>query len=146
MTLTCLPCIIGYGFVGASLYTSLSKHAKVEGLTPEQELIKNKIVDNRKRIYFTSLMVGVILALAYLQGLAAPPTNKDLCVALLILTSFTHMCYMLWPKGDLMVEHLRQDQVGQWADSYKAMSRKYHLGFVMGALGFVLISKGAMCD
>lgn len=146
MSLTCLPCLIGYGLVGASLATSLAKPPEIEGLTQAQRETKERIVQERKRIYFTSLAIGVILAIIYLQYIGPKKaTYGQLCTGLLILTSTTHLMYTLWPKTTFMVEHLEKEQVPDWVATYKEMSRRYHLGFILGASAFFMISKGLKC-
>ena len=118
-----MTCSIALGFICASLFIP---PIKLQGLDPQQQHIYDSIVQERKRIYMTGLIVGGVLgAVVWLK-------TKKQCHALSTLFVTTYFVYKLLPKSAYMLEHLREDQIPQWTEINRKMSLRYHIGFIVG--------------
>jgi len=55
------------------------------------------------------------------------------------------MYYMLYPKSAYMVNNLEnKDQSSKWLAVYKTMQYKYHVGMILGLVGYFLLSYGLL--
>ena len=110
-----------------------------------QEDIYMLRVHERAKIYTLSLFVGIVLGALYLRGIKGKATTAEICTGSLIVLGVTYFLYMLWPKSSLMVEHLKEGQIEQWAHVYKTMQKRYHMSFALGMLAFAFMAKGVKC-
>ncbi|QKF94768.1 hypothetical protein QKU48_gp1310 [Fadolivirus algeromassiliense] len=143
-------CIVAAIFVGASVYTMLtckscSPFVEYEqSLNQEQKQIYQNVVNERQKIYLTGLVVGTVLALLYLYGsnLELSPL-KHSCIFVGIALATQYLYYMLYPKSVHMVTLMEsQDQLKKWNAVYKHMQYRYHVGMVLGLVGYFLFSYG----
>ena len=68
--------------------------------------------------------------------------TKLVNICFVLATSFTvnYFFYILHPKSDYMVLHLKNLEEKQaWLNIYKTMQFNYHLGFVLGLVGMIFI-------
>lgn len=143
-------CAIGTALVVATIFTSLvSKQDSVfqnyiRTLEPDQIVTLNHISDERMTLYIQGTILGVILValLSVVGGKQLSPfTNGCAFVVIVLLTQYFY--YILMPKSDWMLKHLRsQEQNVEWLNVYRHMSLRWHLGLVVGLLGFFLLGRG----
>lgn len=145
-------CIISAIFLGASLYTILTcKNSQTfldyeNSLDLEQKNMYNKIVAERRGLYFKGLIIGSILAMLYL--IYVKKTDNPLthsCAFVAIAMFVQYMVYTLSPKSDYMIRHMKNgDQVDKWLEVYKTMKNRYHMGMLLGLVGYFLFSFGIL--
>lgn len=141
-------CIVGLGLLGASIATMLvSKQHRIfqeyeRSLNQEQRVILNDITDMRLNIYFQGLAFGLVLATVYLMNVK---TNnwEHACVFLAIALGVNYLWYILSPKRNWMIPHLKTpEQLTNWTRVYRMMQYRWHLGFVLGGIGAFILSWG----
>jgi len=143
------PCLLGFGFLGASFYTSLAKENPAKFLALEtslddsQKTIYGLVKAERLRLYLTGLTLGTLISLAFLYY--NPPKSLISTICLFVTISWT-ICiafYMLMRKSTYMIQHLTsQDQVNKWLDVYRDMQWRWIVGFILGIVGYSLLCYG----
>lgn len=143
-------CAIGFAFIGGTIATALvSKQDPVfkeyhDTLEPEQRAVLDRITDERLSLYVQGTVVGLILVglLALVSGnLLSPFSNGCAFVALVLLAQYFY--YILMPKSDWMLKHLKTSvQNEAWLRVYRHMSIRWHMGLLVGLLGFFLLGRG----
>ena len=142
---TCgLLCLIAAGFFGSMLYVLLS-HGKdstssqfVRVLNPEQTAIYNNIVQERMTIYIYGLILGLLAGFTYISYVPLKNT-LGICAFVVIVLGILFLFYRIHPKSDYMLNHLTtQEQNIAWVNVYRDMKNRSHIGFVLGAVAFVL--------
>ena len=142
---TCdMACLIAVGLFAAQLFIMVGYKKKdliikfESLLNDEQKLRYRKIVNERLTIYIHGLILGIILGFIYLS-LVKESTTARACVFTVIVLGVNMLYYILKPKSDYMVPHLKtQDQRIAWLDIYKEMQFRCKLGFVIGIAAFLL--------
>lgn len=142
-------CAIATIFIISSLYMVLTCKScspikeYEESLDEQQKKIYNNIVKERMKIYLYGFAFGIIIALGYLylNNMSFPMANSCIFVSIAFITQ--HIIYSLYPKSDYMVRHLKSvDQVNKWFDVYRFMIKRFHIGAVIGLIGYFLLSFG----
>jgi hypothetical protein len=144
-------CIVAGAFIISSIFVCL----RVDKSTlkdPLFQLLSNKnkdryinIANERKYIYLKGFGLGFmisLLALFVLNNNKMFKVNKLVNICFVLATSFSvnYFFYILHPKSDYMVLHLKDDNEKQaWLNIYKTMQFNYHLGFALGLAGMIFI-------
>jgi len=148
-------CAISLVFIIATIYFNLTidKHEiynnYVKKLTDEQVIKYNKIVDERKKISLHGYLFGLCLSLIFIAlnyNLKKVNHKMMLCVVGAITFITHYFYYILSPKSDWMILHLKEDQMNDWLNVYKTMQHKYHAGFVIGIISVILFSNSFKCN
>lgn len=141
------PCIIGTGFLGATIYTKMAKEDDPvfqeyrASLNQYQLEIYERIKAERLSLYLQGLAFG--FAVAFLNYYFNKSSNDFLnkCLFLVITMTICTFYYLLMPKSTHMVKHLTsRNQVDKWHAVYKEMQRRYYLGFGIGLAGYIAIN------
>lgn len=143
-------CVIAAIFIGASIYTMLTCKScspfleYQQSLDAEQAQVYKNVVEERQHIYLTGLVLGTLLSFVYLYvnnlGLN-PITNSCVFVSIALFTQYLY--YVLYPKTHHMVTMMKdKSQLKKWHAVYKHMQYRYHLGMVLGLIGYFLLSYG----
>ena len=159
MTYCILSCLISIVFLISMIYYTLlfDKNKVINNYKSklnENQLIKyNKIVNERKEIYFKGYILGFILSFVYiifikkyinnLMGLYKNLGSKPyiLCTVTAITFITNYFFYILSPKSDWMILHIDDKELKQeWLKVYRTMQKNYHLGFVFGILAVVFFT------
>lgn len=145
-----LFCAVAFLFIGASVLTMItcktcSPFIEYErSLDEEQHAVYKQVVNERQKIYLHGLCLGALLAFGYLYFTGQsmnPLTNSCIFVAIALFTQYCY--YMLYPKSEYMVTLMRnKDQLQKWQNVYKHMQYRYHVGMVLGVVGYFLLSYG----
>ena len=144
-------CIVAGAFIISSIFVCL----RVDKNTlkdPLFQLLSNEnkdryinIANERKNIYLKGFGLGFmisLLALFVLNNNKMFKVNKLVNICFVLATSFSvnYFFYILHPKSDYMVLHLKDDSEKQaWLNIYKTMQFNYHLGFALGLAGMIFI-------
>jgi len=139
-------CLVAFMFVGASLYTMLNCTkcppftSYFDSLDNKQKYLYLSIVEERKKLAMWGLMLGLLLAFFYLFFMKNKINifmNGCAFAGIVLLTQY--LFYMLYPKTDYMVLHLKQEQMEGWLNVYKQMQYRYHMGMLLGVVGYFLL-------
>lgn len=143
-------CIVASAFIGASLYTTLTcdkckPHKDYrDSLGPAQKKIYLEIVENRKNLYIQGLIFGLLVAFIYLwytKNTVNPLPNSCLFSTIVLCSQYFY--YTLMKKNKYMLNYLtNKDQIDGWLDVYKTMQNKYHIGMMLGIIGYILLGYG----
>ena len=142
---TCgLLCLIAAGLFGSMLYVMLS-HGRdsniskfVQVLNEEQTTIYYNIVRERMTIYIYGLILGLLAGFTYISYVPLKST-LGICTFVIIILGILFLFYRIYPKSDYMLNHLTtQEQNVAWVNVYRDMRNRSHIGFVLGAVAFVL--------
>ena len=121
------------------LFSSKSKKEFVNMLAPDQKIIFNQIKRRRSMIYLMSMLFGAGFSFAVLRG-AKLTGLSGVCVAMMVMMGVAYVSYIIWPKGPYMLDYLTgRDQVHAWLVMYRGMMKLYHMGFVLGVVGYCLL-------
>ena len=142
-------CLISAIFIGASLYTMIKCKScspfkdYLSSLDEEQKKLYESIADERLSIYLQGVVIGVTISLVYLYFIKGTyDIIKHSCIFTAITLFVQYIYYSLTPKSAWMVTNLKnQEQTQDWLDVYKFMKYRYHMGMVLGLVGYFLLSR-----
>lgn len=158
-----LTCFIAILFLVANIYTMLSVDCKdtkkklYSLLNNNQKRIHQKIVEERKSIYFKGYGVGLILSsiLIFIYKYMVLPNKKYkellststiVCMVGAITFTTNYLYYILSPKTTYMVQHLHnKQQIDEWLKIYRTMQIKYHIGLVLGIVAIMIFAYANRC-
>jgi len=145
-------CVVATIFIVAMIFTMYGseKTTSINNfrhiLTRQQNVIYDKIANERRRIYFTGFGLGLIASFLFLAwNHSAKGTQKlnrlsTICVVGAITFTINYFYYMLAPKNDWMILHIEGDkQKKAWLEVYKIMQYNYHIGALFGLVGALFI-------
>ena len=154
--LNCGLCMIAVVFLVANIYTIISctddnyKKEFKSLLTNEQKNIYEKIINERKTIYYSGYILGIVLSILiiYFGKYINLPDRKSkfsnmyyVCLVGAVTFITNYLYYILYPKTDYMLLHLNdKTQIQGWLNIYKTMQFKFHLGFVFGIIAIMIFS------
>ena len=150
-------CMFASVFLIANIYTMFScsndnrKQEFKNTLTKEQQVLYEKIIDERKKIYYGGFLLGIVLsfiAVYFGNKLLFSKNSKSstlpkICMIASITFVTNYLFYILYPKTDYMLLHLNdKTQIQGWLNIYKKMQFKFHLGFILGIVAVIIYSYG----
>ena len=147
--------LISLVFIISTIYFTLSvdkqdiNNKYVNNLTDTQLIKYKKIVDERKKISITGYVLGLCLSitLILLNYFVFKLDIKLTTCIVGAITFLTHyFYYMLSPKSDWMILHLKEDQMKDWLYVYKNMQYNYHLSFVVGIIATMILAYSFKCS
>ena len=143
-------CALGFALVGGTIATALvSKQDPVfkkyhSTLDPEQKDALERIANERLNLYIQGTLLGLLLVgvmTFFGTWKISPFTNGCTFVAIVLLTQYFY--YILMPKRDWMLKHLKTSVQNEgWLSVYRHMSVRWHMGLLVGLVGFFLLGKG----
>ncbi|MEI7669604.1 MAG: hypothetical protein WCJ33_05950 [Pseudomonadota bacterium] len=125
----------------------------ISKLSPEnQQRYRNK-ANERRKIYFTGLFLGFALSMllliccrTFFISNSGDSRGGLLCMVAAVTLSVNYFYYILSPKTDWMVLHLKsEEEKHAWLKVYKTMQYNYHMGLVLGILAVVAFGN-ALCS
>ena len=144
-------CVVATIFIVAMVFTMYGSD-KTEAitnfrriLTHQQNVVYDKIANERRRIYFIGFALGLLASFIFLAWNHSSGTRKvnrfsTICVVGAITFTINYFYYMLAPKSDWMILHIEGDtQKKAWLGVYKIMQYNYHLGALLGLVGALFI-------
>ncbi len=152
-------CMFAFVFLIANVYTMMScsnDNHKLEfknTLSSEQQVLYEKIINERKSIYYGGFVLGIILSflalyfgekyLFFIDKKIKISNIPKICMIASITFVTNYLFYILYPKTDYMLLHLNdKTQIQGWLAIYKKMQFKFHLGFVLGIIAVIIFSYG----
>lgn len=153
-----ISCAIAFIFIVANIYCCVFSHRSggviqefIAKLSPENQRHYAVITRERQGIYFMGLFLGFILAMILLvccrKYFAGSGGRAGvLCMVAAVTFSVNYFYYILSPKSDWMVLHLKSgEETEAWLKVYRTMQVKYHVGLVLGILAVVAFGN-ALCS
>lgn len=149
-----ISCLISLVFIISTIYFTLSvdkqdiNNKYLNNLTDAQLIKYKKIVDERKKISITGYVLGLCLSitLILLNYFVFKLDIKLTTCIVGAITFLTHyFYYMLSPKSDWMILHLKEDQMKDWLYVYRNMQYNYHLSFVVGIIATMILAYSFKC-
>ena len=144
-------CIIAMVFFIANFYTILScsnnkkdKQDFLDVLNDEQKITYEKIINQRKNIYYSGYGLGILLSLIgifFIKKFMKLKFNNISLICFVGAVTFVtnYLFYILYPKADYMLLHLNdKKQIEEWLKIYKKMQFKFHFGFVLGIIAVMI--------
>ncbi len=150
-------CMFASVFLIANIYTMFScsndnhKQEFKNTLTKEQQVLYEKLIQERKKIYYGGFLLGIVLsfiAVYFGNKLLFSRNSKSsalpkICMIASITFVTNYLFYILYPKTDYMLLHLNdKTQIQGWLNIYKKMQFKFHLGFILGIIAVIIYSYG----
>ena len=140
-------CYIASAFIGGSLMLMLKDNKKKnKNFSKKQQNAYENIKKERTLIWIKATITGIFVSITlskfgkYIFGLN-DPFNRS-CINTLVFYGVQHLYYTLHPKKDWMLNHIEnKEDIQWWLNCYKSMQYKWHLGFVLGIIGYFFISK-----
>ena len=150
-----ISCAIAFIFIVANIYCCAFSHRSggviqefVAKLSPDSQRRYAAITQERQGIYFMGLFLGFILAMILLVCCRKYFMGRGgiLCMVAAVAFSVNYFYYILSPKSDWMVLHLKSGEETQaWLKVYRTMQYNYHVGLVLGILAVVAFGN-ALCS
>lgn len=107
-------------------------------LSPELKQIYDKIVIERRNIYFTGYVIGFVVSIFFIllsMNVYKVKFSVSLLICSVVAISFivNHLYYTLSPKTDYLVNHLKNSRDRElWSNMYRHMQVNFHISFVIG--------------
>lgn len=150
-----VSCLISIVFIVSTIYFTLSVNKQdihsnyVKNLTEEQLIKYKNIVEERKNISLKGYLFGLLLSITLIllnYNLLKLDIRFTTCLvgAITFLTHYFY--YILSPKSDWMILHLKEEQMQDWLYVYRKMQYTYHLSFVVGIISVMILSYSFKCN
>jgi uncharacterized protein YacL len=141
--------IAGLALLGASISTmSVNKQQQnvlKSVLSDDLDKKYESIVIERRNHYIMGLVLGMIISFMIVNKVKSSNYFTRLSLFTMITLVTAVIFYMLMPKSDYMLNHLKTEQENkQWLQVYKTMQSRYFIGLVLGALAAIPIAN-IMC-
>jgi hypothetical protein len=140
-----MNCLIATGLFTSMLYVMLNPnkdkvHRDFEALLDDsQRELYQSVIQERMNLYVQGLVLGLLLGFVYLNYISTPDT-RSACVFTIIVLGVNNLYYGVMPKSAYMLPSLTNpQQVEAWLAVYKEMKRRCVLGFILGAIAYLLI-------
>lgn len=153
-----ISCAIAFVLIVANVYCCFLGYNNqfirelISKLSPENQQRFRKIANERQKIYFTGLILGCILSMLLIMCCRSYFLTSNgsrgglLCMVGAVTLSINYFYYILAPKTDRMVLHLKSaEEKEAWLKVYQTMQYNYHMGLVLGILAVIAISN-SLCD
>ncbi len=141
--------IAGLALLGASISTmSVNKQQQnvlKSVLSDDLDKKYESIVIERRNHYIIGLILGMLISFIIVNKVKSSNYFTRLSLFTMITLVTAVIFYMLMPKSDYMLNHLKTEQENkQWLQVYKTMQSRYFIGLVLGALAAIPIAN-IMC-
>ncbi len=141
-------CIIAFGLIVAMLFTMISPDkftlmSKYESLLSKAQLEKyHKIRKERLNICIMGFVLGIIIAFVVVYYMKKSLIT-NICLVGAIVFVVNYFFYIFYPKSSFMITDLDEKEDREaWLAIYKHMTYIYHLGFVLGVVGAMVLCYG----
>jgi len=150
MKLCYTSCGISLMFIVGMIYMTLNVDKQyitdnfLSILNEKQREIYKNIVNERRNIYYSGYVLGLLISLLlisflYYNNVKLSKINM-ICLIMSISFVSSYFFYILSPKKNHMILHLTNEkQREEWLNVYRYMQYNYHMGLFLGLLANVFI-------
>jgi len=120
-------------------------------MTQKNQIIYNKIVNERLKISYYGYALGLIISLFiifYNLSFKLKKLNTLSITCIVIATSVltNYFYYIISPKSDTMLNYVKDNNdAREWYKMYKEMQYNYHIGLVLGIIAIGFLSFAFRC-
>ena len=152
-----ITCFISIMFLIANIFVMINvdkdnlKNNFIKLLNYDQKKLYQKLINERRNIYFQGYILGLILSFIYLYYIKQF-LNKRLnnfmmiCTFGFIVFITNYFYYILTKKSTYMIEHLNnKEQTQAWLQIYKTMQFRYHFGLLLGIIASMIFAAANRC-
>ena len=144
-------CLLSAAFIGANAMmliadTTDSDYKKLyNSLSDKKKLAFDEIKKERIYIWIKASIIAIFVSITFSKFNhylfdSNVQFNKS-CINILIFYGVQHLVYMLHPKKDWQLNHIESNsQAKLWLSKYKSMQHKWHMGLVLGIVGYYFLS------
>lgn len=139
--------MIAFALIGGLIYTMLqSKNSTpfkeyLNSLDAEQRAYYLHVVKRREQIFFEGMILGLVIGFISLYLHHTKNKSMRICLFVIVALGINYLYYILAPKPKLMVTKLNnQKQIDLWTEVYKHMQYRYHMGMLLGAVGYCFLA------
>ena len=144
-----LVCFVGLAFVLAKVIIVLNPMIKKENMEYLDTLdnyqygMYEKTVTERRNIYFQATFIALIVGFIVLLVIKNFNNLAKGCIFVSTVFVIQYFWYILSPKKYVMIKYLKsKKQIEEWYDVYRAYQFSFHLGLLLGLIGFFLFGWG----
>lgn len=134
--------LVGLAFLGGSIATlsvSEEQHDVLRNVFSDKlDKIYEDIIIERRNHYIMGLVLGLIIS--FLVSFKVNTVNyfSRLTLFFAITLGTAVIFYMLMPKSDYMLNHLKTEEENKkWLEVYKTMKARYFTGLVLGIVASI---------
>lgn len=146
----CKTCSIASIFIIANIFvmfSSININKDYFYSTLNDELINRyeKIVKERRNIYYVGFILGIVLSIGIISIMKLKKIKLSklsiICLAGAITFITNYLYYILYPKSDYMLIYLdNKNQREEWLKLNKDMKKKVHIGFILGIISVMIFT------
>ena len=152
-----ISCFVAILFLITNIYVMLTMDCKdtrdrfYNILNNNQQQIYEKIIEERKNIYFSGYGIGIVISILVIlinKYIFNKRMNNGMMVCCVGATSFTinYLYYILIPTSTYMIKHLNnQPQIEEWLKINRSMQVKYHIGLLLGIVAIMVFAFANRC-
>lgn len=145
-------CLLAFGLIGMFLSSKFVKSDNnifkkfKNSMSPYQKQIYQKIINERRYIFFNSLLLGLIIAILssywfYKNKKLKTPFKNLGCYFVAVTLFITYVGYMLYPKSKYILNYLtNHQQISDWLKIYKKFRNYNYIGLILGIFVFYIIN------
>lgn len=141
-------CVLAFGFVGASIFVMLKdksyKNELYSKLSDEKKKKYNSIRKERMMIWIKASLLAAFISVSFTKfgdKLFPEKAFNKSCINTLIFFGVQYLAYMLHPKSDWMLNYVEDnEQAKLWLKKYKYMQGRWHMGMLLGIVGYFFLS------
>ena len=144
-------CFLSAAFIGGSAFMMLTGHSDTEfkklynSLSKEKKKAFDKIKKERMFIWIKASLLAIFISISFSKFhkyiFDSNTSFNRSCINTLIFYGVQHLAYSIHPKSDWMLNHIDNNkQAKAWLSKYKSMQRKWHIGLLLGLVGYYLLT------
>ena len=137
-------CVVSASFFGGSIYMMTVdddiKDQLYNQMSEETQVHYNKIKKERMEIYIKATVAAIFSAFIFhIYFKKNGDCLNKTCISTAIYFFVQYIVYMLHPKSDWVLNHIEnKEQAKLWVKKYNYMKNKWHIGLVLGIIGYFL--------
>ena len=134
---SCMVCLLAAALAGSVLLLAMNMPIQAlteyrASLSPDMLSRLESIRAERQSLATMGIVLGALLAI---------PFADNWCYSLFVAFGVQHLYYTLSPKSDWMLRHHHTpEQNRAWVALYREMTVRSHVGLVVGALVYAVVS------
>jgi hypothetical protein len=110
-------------------------------LNKDQIEIYNKIIEKRRNIYFTGILLGIFISYIITRSLKINNIFHKISLFSSITLFISIIYYSLSPKSNYILNYLKtENQIKAWLGVYNYMKWRHYIGILLGIISAIPIA------